>query len=388
MQAVVIGCGIVGAGVTYELVKRGVKVTCVDRLPGPGRGATARSSSVVRCHYGWMEAVKLAAEGRAIWQAWRRYTGLTQPRARFENVGVLFLFGKDAPSGSLGVKAEGDVRELSNMVRAMTKLGVGCELLKPRELRARFFFANFDDAPLGLFEPESGYVDDPRGAVQDLVDAAYRRGARFIFGKAVTAVDRGVRLGSRRLGADVVVNCAGPYGARVNLMARTPLALTTQPQRQYIIEARYEGPVLPCTADVALGYYLRPDARVFKVGAIAQADHRDFLEHPDMPSSAADARRFLESKLALARRRFPALALTAARVRPAVYDWTVKDSYPIFDLTDTRGYYVAVGTSGAWFKGGPAIGHAMAELIVRGRKRVKLPRTGLTLDLAAFSERR
>ena len=75
------------------------------------------------------------------------------------------------------------------------------------------------------------------------------------------------------------------------------------------------------------------------------------------------------------------------------YDWTVADSYPVFDSTDIEGYYVAVGTSGAWFKAGPAIGQLMAELIERRETgdmntMYTFPRTGEDIDLESFSAKR
>lgn len=396
---VVVGAGVIGSAIAFELARRRIPVVGVDRLPRGGIGSSALSSAVIRCHYTWPEAVRLAHEGLAAWKQWRRTVGFA-PRASFHRTGVLFLLPRHgAPGGALGVKAEAAAKDLKALARMMGRQGVRARALDRRALRREFPFFRFDDAVGGLYEPDSGYVDDPAGAVEDLRQAAEARGARFEFNHRVTAIDRiggrvtAVEVEERQSGrrqelpARAVVNASGPHSGMVNLLAACPLPLTTAPQRQYIVEATFEnraGHSLPCVADLALGFYMRPDRRVFKIGAIWPRDHREFLSDPDAEGDLRSGGRFMEEKLSALVQRYPALQLSNVTVKPAVYDWTVRDSYPILGATEREGYYVAIGTSGAWFKGAPSIGYAMATLIATGRTKVKLPRTGKTLDLRVF----
>jgi sarcosine oxidase subunit beta len=80
-----------------------------------------------------------------------------------------------------------------------------------------------------------------------------------------------------------------------------------------------------------------------------------------------------------------------------VYDVTVQDWYPIVDKTSTRGYFVAIGTSGAWFKAGPVIGRLAAEMVAAGLEgrdtdrdplEVTLPLTGYRFPMGLFSRAR
>jgi sarcosine oxidase, subunit beta len=73
-------------------------------------------------------------------------------------------------------------------------------------------------------------------------------------------------------------------------------------------------------------------------------------------------------------------------------DWT-----PIYDRTDRQGFYVAIGTSGNQFKNAPVVGRVLATLIDAVESghdhdaepvRLRLPRTGLEVDLGTFSRRR
>ena len=379
-STVVIGAGVVGASIALELAKRRRPVVVLERHPRAGMGSTALSSAVIRSHYTWPEAIKLAREGRAGWEAHRG-------RARFHRTGVLFLHPRRGERGrSLGVKAEAAAEDLRALARTMTRLGAPAEALDRAALRKRFPFYRFDDRVGGLYEPDGGYVDHPAGAVEDLREAAERRGVRFEFNRRVTAIEDGRVIAGEVFPACAIVNAAGPHSSHINLLAGCPLPNATVPQRQFIIEAVFEGAdPLPCTADLSRGFYIRPDRRAFKIGAIWPRDHQEFLADPDAEANLKVAGRFMNEKLHALLDRYPALRLGNVTVRPAVYDWTVRDSYPILGATERPGYFVAIGTSGAWFKGAPAIGYAMAALIVTGRSRVKLPRTKQTLDLRAFA---
>src|SRR3989338_793272 len=99
-KAVVVGAGIVGCSVALELARRGYQVRVVERNEEVGHGSTALSSSVVRCHYGKPEAVRLAREGRAVWEDWERHVGMTNVRARYERTGALLIFREGEGTGA------------------------------------------------------------------------------------------------------------------------------------------------------------------------------------------------------------------------------------------------------------------------------------------------
>lgn len=400
-RAAVIGAGIVGASTALELARRGWKVVVFDREKGAGLGSTARSSSVIRCHYTLPEAIMLALEGRMVWQDWAGHTGLSSPRARYCRTGVLFLLRENEKAGiqphGLGVKAEVSGQDISGRFMWMNRLGVETHLVRGPRLEKQFPFLKVDrDEPVvGLYEPDSGYVAYPREVMEDLGEACGREGVRFRFGeevRTITTVWDGPRRRVRAVNGvkvDAAVNCAGPDSARVNLLANCPIGLNTQPLRQYVLEGVWSNPPLlkvPAIADLVHGYYVRPDPRVFKIGAVRPRDHCDFVERHD-PRRAKEIEREL---LAGMRRRLPHIRVDRVKTRLAYYDWTVADSTPILDRTDVEGFFVTIGSSGAWFKSGPVFGHVMAEIVDAGRPIdvVKLPRSGHKIDLKAFARSR
>jgi len=406
--AVVIGAGIVGASAALSLCRRGYHVTVLEANAGVGLGSTAQSSTVIRCHYTKPEAIAIAREGRTVWEHWAQYTQLTNPRAVYHATGVLFLLakGQGGPSTEgLGVKAEMDDKDIEHRLRMMRECGVQVDALSRDELVERFPFMQFSDTPVvGMWEPESGYVAHPTGAVEDLREAAEREGAVFRFSSKVVASQtewvegrltlRAVRTQTgETIPASVVVNCTGPHSHATNVAIGCPLPLTTAPLRQFVVEGTFENPdglSVPAMADLDAGFYIRPDPSTFKIGAVLPADHVAFTHDADgavSEDTLATVHRTFVDRMGV---RLPTLELKDTRVISAFYDWTVSDSYPLLGRTDMGGYYVAIGTSGAWFKSGMVLGDLVSELILREHAgddstRVRLPHTGLEVDAAVFS---
>jgi sarcosine oxidase subunit beta len=402
-DAVVVGGGIIGCSTAWHLARRGLKVTVVERETAVGRGSTARSTAIIRQRYSHPAAMALALEGLRTWERWPE---LVPPdgegrRATLRQVGVLFLLPSGEPT-------------THTLHAAMRGVGVRVELLDRGELGAGFPALRIgdDESVEGLFEPDGGYVDDPAQATADVARAAAAAGVTFQLGQALEQVTtrwgdaglevRGVRLRDGAvLEAPVVVNCAGPHSGWLNLVARSPLALATAPLRQAVVDARAPGLAaapgrLPVIADLVLGFYLRPDPACVRIGAVWPQDETDYLANPDAadPRVPADV---VAARIATARRRLPGLEVEAPQGIVGVYDVTVQDWYPIVDRTETRGYFVAIGTSGAWFKAGPVIGQLATEVVMaslggrdtdRQPLEVTLPQTGYRFPMTLFSRRR
>jgi sarcosine oxidase subunit beta len=410
-RCVVIGAGIIGAATGLELRRRGYDVVVLERAPSAGVGSTALSSSVIRCHYTRSDAIAVALEGRHVWQNWADYTGLKAPRAKYHPVGVLFLLNTGR-SGSgvegLGVKAEMDEHDLAHRFEMMDTLGVGVEQLTVDDLRSRFPTMTFpEENVVGLFEPQSGYVAYPTDAVMDLQDAGERAGVEYRFGvdvygaetrwdetgRVIEAIWCQTAEGRQRVDCDVVVNCAGPDSHDLNIAVGCPLPLSTVPLRQFIIEGEWKGhggQPIPAMADLAGGFYLRPDRDVFKVGAVLPEDHVGFLRSSTDGAEPGEVEAFQDEFLERMRLRVPTIELSNVQTRVAAYDWTVADSYPLVGGTDVGGYYVSIGTSGAWFKSGPVLGSMIAEIIARDLAgdhdpRMRLTYSGNAIDIGAFA---
>ena len=69
-DAVVIGAGIIGTAVAYEIAKRGQRTISVDRAPKAGYGSTSSSCAIIRVHYSTLEGTAFAFDAYHDWEDW------------------------------------------------------------------------------------------------------------------------------------------------------------------------------------------------------------------------------------------------------------------------------------------------------------------------------
>jgi glycine/D-amino acid oxidase-like deaminating enzyme len=206
------------------------------------------------------------------------------------------------------------------------------------------------------------------------------------------------------LESDVVVNAAGPWSAHVNALAGVDgdFGVHTRPMRQEVHQVAappgYTGDAAVAVADLDLGTYFRPagNDHLLIGGTEPECDPLEWVDEPDQADLRTTQERF-RAQVTRAARRLPGLRVPN---RPTgvvgLYDVT-DDWTPVYDRTAAPGFFVAIGTSGNQFKNAPLVGRIMATLVEgagEGRDHdrepvtMTLPRTGHTIDLAAFSRLR
>ena len=418
-DAVIIGAGVIGAGVAYELARRGLATVSVERLPGAGQGSTSASSAVVRFNYSTRAGVAMATEGLGYWLRWRQHVAAPDgaPVPEFVQCGMLVL------------KVPGANHERA--VEHFDSLGVPYGDLDRHELERRFPYldlrrfgppARMDDDRFwaepneyiegAIWMPEGGYVTDPMLAARNLAEAAASLGGTFLYGRTVVGVLReGDRVGGVALDdgsevrAPVVVNVAGPHSSHINRLAGIAGAATisTRPLRRevYVVPAPEQLDFDDCgcvMGDLDCGFYLRPERpNNILIGSVeAACDELGWVADPDAVSPTTSRQEF-ETHVLRGARRIRNLRLPHEhRGVVGVYDVT-EDWLPIYDRTDLGGFYVAIGTSGNQFKNAAIAAHCMAELILAveaGRDHdtdplvVEGPHRGLPIDLGTFSRNR
>jgi sarcosine oxidase subunit beta len=429
-DAVVIGAGVIGSAVAFELSRRGLSTVTVDALPGAGQGSTNYSCAIVRFSYSTAPGVVMAWEGLQYWRDWAAYltdgAGGTDRRtvderglARFVTCGMALVDGGggwvqrvQGHFADLGIPHEWwDGAELARRVPLVDPRRLG----PPVPVDSEEFWAEADEARAvdgALWSPDAGYVDDPQLATHNLQRAAEARGATFRFRSRVVGILRdasrvtGVRLADgSTLAARVVVNAAGPDSGRVNALAglADTTRIRTRPMRQEVHHLPSprdaSGAPLSCMlSDDDAGIYVRPHTGgMLSVGSLEPAcDELEWIEDPDDYRPTVTSASWDRQTLRLAR-RLPGLRIPR-RPRGVVGVYDVADDWiPVYDRSDLDGFYVAIGTSGNQFKNAGVAGHCLAELItaveaghdhdsdplvVSGRY------TGLPIDLGAFSRNR
>lgn len=418
-DAIVVGAGVIGSSTALELSRAGLRVVVVDRLHGPGQGSTSASSAVVRFNYSIFPSVAAAWESKHCWEDWAGHLGTVDPAgmAGFRRTGMVFLDVEVAPTEKViplfdraGVSYER--WDAPTLAARVPSLDPG-RFWPPKRLEDDAFWADPVGEVGALWTPDGGYVDDPMLAAANLATAAREAGAQFLFRREVTAVRRtgdrvsGVELSDgQRVDAPVVVNVAGPWSPTLNQLAGVgeDFTITTRPMRQEVHHVTAppgfnDGDQIgPVVADLDLGTYVRgaPGDGFYVGGTEPECDPLPWIDDPD----AADldpTRAAFEAQVTRAARRFGELGVPSkVRGIAGVYDVS-SDWTPIYDRTSLDGFYVAIGTSGNQFKNAPVAGQFMRDIVLaveNGQDHDSDPvqyrgeRTGLTVDLGAYSRRR
>ena len=418
-EVVVIGAGILGCAIGFELSKRGHDVIVVDKLPAAGHGSTSNSCAIVRFNYSTYDGVALSHESAHAWFDWPGYCGVEDE----------FGYADYVRCGSLIL--ESAIRDHSKYRAHFDRVGVRYEELRVEELARRFPYLDLGDhgPPLApddpdfdqpavrslagaIFTPDAGYVSDPRLATHNVMRAAQRHGCEFLFGTEVTAIPTsagrvaGVELaGGHRIDAPVVVNVAGPHSFVVNRMAGVDddMTITTR-------ALRHEVHHLPAPAslnfnavgttvsDSGNGVYVRPETgnHILVGGEDPECDPKVWVDDPDV-FDREPSRSVFEAQVFRLAKRIPSI-LIPERPRGVVDLYDVTDDWiPIYDRTSLPGFYMAVGTSGNQFKNASGVGHLMTELILAVEAghdhdtepvQVEMPFTGLELNVGFYSRHR
>jgi sarcosine oxidase subunit beta len=416
-DAIIIGAGIIGACTAYELAKRGWRTLNVDKLPAAGYGSTGSSCAIIRTHYSTLDGSALAYESFFSWDDWAGYLGVRDERglAAFHKTGCLVM----------RTEANGHLRSVCAQQDA---LGIPWEDWRPAQIRARFPFYDLhafgppkrpDDPAFGepkggalggVFFPCAGYVGDPQLATHNAERAAEAKGAAFRFNAEVVAIRRtdgrvaGVTLASgETIDAPVVVNVAGPHSAKINRMAGVEDGMTikTRALKQEVAHVPFPAGfdferMGLVTSDSDIGCYCRPEIgnHILIGSEDPPCDAREWVDPDDYDRNFSEQWQVQVQRVA---QRIPALPVTSP-VRGVVDLYDVTDDWiPIYDKSDLKGFYMAVGTSGNQFKNAPVAGAMMADLITaceqgRDHDRAPLPfrleRVQRTISIGFFSRRR
>lgn len=210
-EVVIVGAGVMGCALAWELAQRGVRVTVLERSI-PGAEASSAAGGILGAQaepHGDGPLLSLALASRALWADWSA--------ALVEASGVQVGFRR---SGLMKVALdEAELAVLAEVEGWQRAAGLGLARLDGAQARALEPLLSEAVQAALLFE-EDGVVD-AQLLPPALAAAAERAGARLVHGGEVTGLvvegERvvGVRTRALTLRADRVVLCAGAWTDRV-----------------------------------------------------------------------------------------------------------------------------------------------------------------------------
>ncbi|MBW2635270.1 MAG: FAD-binding oxidoreductase [Deltaproteobacteria bacterium] len=386
-DAIIIGSGIIGCSIAFELSKKGWKTLNVDKLTSAGSGSTANTCAVIRVHYSTLDGTAVAYESYHYWDNWRGYLGVEDPQglAGFNKTGVLVFESR----------VNDNLKKIKQM---MEVLGIAYQNWDVPKIKTKFpmlddtsyypprrpedpEFGKKNEAPItgAIYYPEGGYISDPVLSVHNVQVAAEAHGAEFLFNSKVVDILKqnqcvhGVQLeGGEVVQAPVVVNAAGPHSFVVNAMAGViaGMKIKTRALRHEVVHLPapdgidYE--VIGCpSSDSDVGAYWRPEVgnHILSGSEDPDCDPKEWIEDPDdFNRNLTEQAKAQAYRLSL---RIPDLRIPN-QIQGVVDLYDVADDWiPIYDKSDLTGFYMAVGTSGNQYKNAPVVGKMMAELILK-----------------------
>ncbi|MCP5072722.1 MAG: FAD-binding oxidoreductase [Rhodobacteraceae bacterium] len=417
-DAIIIGAGIIGAAIGYELSKQGKKTLNVDMLPAAGYGSTSNSCAIIRVYYSTLDGCAMAYDGYFYWKNWAQYLNAEEGEALAE-------FHE---TGNLVLKTEINDRMRGTLAH-LDALNISYEHMTQEQVAENFPFYDLscfapaktmDDPAFGeptggsieggVFFPRGGYVSDPQLATQNIQHAAERVGAEFLFNRRVVDIPvsdnrvQGVVLDDgRRIEAPVVVNVAGPHSSKITEMvgADKDMHITTRALRQEVVHvpaperADYASNAL-VWSDSDTSVYSRPEVgdKILIGSEDPPCDEHQFVDPDDYDRNFTDQMTVQTMRYA---QRFPALGIPGTLQGCVdLYDVT-EDWIPLYDRTCVNGFYLACGSSGNQFKNAPVAAKAMVQLIDaceaghdhdKLSTRYQLEHVDHMIDLATFSRKR
>ena len=353
-EAVIIGGGVMGCSILYNLAECGVTDTVLLERDVLGSGSTGRSQAILRMHYSNEVTTRLAWDSLSIFRDFHEITGMP---SGYTKTGYFVMVGPEDRDAML---------ENVAMQRAA---GVDTSIVTAEDVEEIAPMVRTFDGESFAYEPESGYAD-PYSVTTGYANAARDRGARILSESPAVGIEitsnrvTAVLTENERIETPIAVVAAGPWSGP--LLASIGVDVSLRPIRHQVIMLRRPQDVVPdhpIIGDVVNDMSPRPDAgnlTLIGVGEDDEASPDTFNQGVDMPMVEATFEKLVQ--------RMPGMAQALFRGGWSGLFTTTPDWHPVLDRVEgIDGLYLSVGFSGHGFKLSPMIGIVMSELITQGR---------------------
>jgi FAD-dependent oxidoreductase domain-containing protein 1 len=370
-DVVIVGGGVIGSAIAFNLISLDsqLSVVVVERDPSYRTASSALSASSIRQQFSTPVNIAMSRFSMAFFKKIWVHLAVedTVPEIGLIERGYLYL-----------ANATGE-EILSSNHALQRRCGVAVELLDPAQLGLRFPWLSTTDLSLGSLGSSGEGWFDGYSVLQAFRRKARALGVVYLTGEVVQLkLDRlGVNAVVLKSGARIrcgkVVNAAGPQARAVAQMAKVELPVYPEKHCIFVFDCKDPPPSCPLVIDPS-GLYFRPEGRYFIAGPPKPEDELAGEVNLDVDH------RLFEKVV------WPALAarVPAFETIKLINAWAGHYEMNSFDHNALLGtapgvsnLYFANGFSGHGMQQSPAVGLALAELILFGKYR--------TLDLGALS---
>jgi glycine/D-amino acid oxidase-like deaminating enzyme len=359
VDVAIIGAGVMGSSTAYHLLKHGFtgSIAIVEKDTTFTYSCTARAVGGIRQQFSCPENIALSQFGLSFVRHITDEFGAAADLG-FREQGYLLL------ASSTGLPA------LTANVETQKSHGADVVMLGQGELKARFPWLATDGLAAGAFSRSGEGWLDPETLMTLLRKHAIGRGAELIRDEVVAVSASGDRIASIDLrsggclSVGALVNAAGSGAGHLASLVGIDLPVGPRKRYVYVLDCPAAEPLRsgPLMVDPS-GFYLRPEGRNFLSGLSPSPE-----EEPRELDWEVDFAWFDERIWPLLAERIPAFeALKVVNAWAGHYDYNALDENGVIGRhPQISNFYFANGFSGHGLQQGPAVGNAIAELIVYG----------------------
>ncbi|SHH29763.1 NAD(P)/FAD-dependent oxidoreductase [Thermosipho atlanticus] len=347
----IIGGGIVGTAIAYFLGKLGETSVAVFEKRYLSSGATGRCGGGIRQQWSTEANVRLAMRSVKFFERFKDDVGMD---IEYKQGGYLLLSF-----------SEEEAKQFEKNVKMQKEQGLNVEILTPKMVKNKYPFINIDNLILATFCQSDGHAN-PHKATFGYAKAAREMGIDVYTHTEVNSIDVkngevcGINTSKGYFECEVLVNAAGAWSKEVGKMVGVDLP--TESYRHQIFVTEPLNFFFPFMAISFSGnFYMR------------QTLHGQFImgqgDKDEKPGINENVTFKFEKEMAKKMTKlFPFLKnLRILRHWSGEYNMS-PDAQPILgESKDIKNFYYAVGFSGHGFMLAPAVGEAIAELIVYGK---------------------
>ena len=350
-EVVIIGAGIMGLSVAYNLArhhgKKSIVVVEAGYLCG---GASGRNGGGVRAQWSTEANILLMQESLRLCKEFAQEHRIN---TWFRQGGYLFLARNDERKATLERSVE-----LQNQCGLLTRL------LEPREAKKIVPELRTDGVLAASYNPDDAVVF-PWPFVWGYAEGARKLGVQVCTFTRVTAFEtRGrsitaVVTNRGKIRTNLVVNATGAHSPEVAKLLG--IELPNRPQRHEICSSEPLKPWLtPLIADLSDGLYFSQSTRGEIVGGISEP-------HPETGPSQESSHRFLARYARALLRTCPVLGgVKILRQWAGLYDVTPDKNPIVGPIDELDGFFLSCGFVGHGFMMAPVIGKLLAQHIAEG----------------------
>lgn len=349
-DVVIIGGGISGVAIAYNLAKKGVKNVVVIEKKYLASGATGRCGAGIRQQWGTEMNCRIAKFACELFENANEELGY-EGDIEFKQGGYLMISS-----------TEKEHEQFKKNVELQNNLGIPSRLLSLEEAKEIVPYLNTEPLVSATFCQKDGHLN-PFHTTEAFAKAAERLGVKIYKFTEVTDIItengkvKGVKTTKGDISTNIVVNAAGGHSQVIGKMVGIDLPVYSE-RHQILVSEAIEPVLEPMVMSFSLNLYCQqvPHGGII-MGRGDEGEPRDLR--------VTSGWHFLEEMTKTITNVLPPLKnLRMIRQWAGLYNIT-PDRQPILGPVDeVEGFYLAVGFSGHGFMFGPATGVLIAESIL------------------------